>query len=487
MLLSIALGLNQSQPMLDFVDIDLDLDFPLFIDPSGFLNPRDEFAEKCKLDLQDFFDAVLREIAKGNHAKGTQLLEGLKEPNETHLGVSSNEPRGRGLGAKQALQVMDSLRNSAAGKSGLLRDLTDVALFIDGIGADKISDMTTNIIRRHLIEYTQQQFEFHNQKIVGQVPTGLLWDTGNGRWITDEYDRVPVVNGHRVLLVPKRYVRWKGGLQQASQKYYNHFVTNFIRDEQLRTNGKLVEVVTSKRKPPKRVVFKKAIKKEHPLTKSFIADFSSKNPKEYEKFRRQHDRYAPVGIRTLVEAQGKAFQETKFDNGLILALRKIATGRKKATEYHHFITGVLTYIFYPDLISPSLEHEIDDKRKRIDISFLNSADGGFFKDRKDDPFTRSREVSVECKNYADDIANPEIDQMGGRFDPLRGLFGIIVCRKIDKKDLALKRCQDVFRKQRGLIIVLDDEDIEQVLSENSLNRYEFVQNLLRQRLRQVSR
>lgn len=486
MLLSTALGLNQSQPMLDFVDIDLDMDFPLYLDPAGFLNPRDEFAQKCQDDLQDFFGAVLQEIAKGNLGKGTQLLEGLREPNETHLGVSSGAPNGRGLGRLQAQQVLDSLHGSPAGKSGLLRDLTDVALFIDGIGADKISDMTTNIIRRHLIEYTQQQFEFHRQPIVGKVPTGLLWDTGNGKWITDEFDSIPVINGHRVLLVPKRYVRWRGGLQQAAQKYYNHFVTNFIRDEQLKTNGKLVEVVKTK-KSTKKVVYKKSINKAHPLSKPFLADFSSKHPKEYEKFRHQHDRYAPIGIRTLMTAHDKVFDEKKFDNGLILALRKIPSGRKHATDYHHFITGVLTYIFYPDLISPSLEHDIDDKRKRIDISFLNSSDKGFFKDRKDDPFTCSREVSIECKNYNNDIANPEIDQMAGRFDPLRGRFGIILCRKNDDAALVRKRCQDVFRKQNGLIVVLDDQDIEDVLSEDSTDRFQFMQNLLRGRLREVSR
>lgn len=486
MLLSTALGLNQSQPMLDFVDIDLDLDFPLYIDPAGFLNPRDEFAEKCRDDIQDFFSAVLKQIAKGKHAKGTELLEGLKEPNETHLGVSSGEPRGRGLGPKQAEQVMQSLRNSPAGKSGLLNDLTDVALFIDGIGADKISDMTTNIIRRHLIEYTQQQFELHNQKIVGEVPTGLLWDTGNGKWIKDEYDKIPVINGKRVLLVPKRYVRWRGGLQQAASKYYNNFVTNYIKDEQLRTNGSLVEVVKGKYGDEK-VVYKWRVKEAYPLTKPFIAKFSVDHPKEYEKFRRQHDRYAPVGIRTLVEKNVKLFEQDKFDKGLILALRKIPTGRKHATDYHHFITGVLTYIFYADLISPSLEHDIDDGRKRIDISFLNTADKGFFKDRKFDPDLRAKEISVECKNYASDIANPEIDQLAGRFDAARGLFGLMLCRKIDDIKLAEARCRDVYRKQRGLIIILDDSDIENILSQSVLARYAYVQDLLRSRLREFSR
>jgi hypothetical protein len=485
-LLSTALGLNKAQPMLDFVDIDLTMDFPLYIDPVGFLNPRDDFAEKCRDDLQDFFQAVLKQIASGNTSKGTQLLAGLREPNETHLGVSSGTPRGRGLGPRQAQQVMESLYRSPAGKTGLLTDLTDVALFIEGVGADKISDMTTNIIRRHLIKYTQQQFELHHIPIGTQIPTGLLWDTGNGRWIEDEFDRIPVVQGEKVLLVPKRYVRWRGGLQQAASKYYNNFVTNYIRDEELRTNGKLVQVIKTK-KGLKRVVRKEAIKKKFPLTKDFLAEFSSQQPKEYEKFRRQHDRFAPVGIRTLVEAKGDIFEQGKFDNGLILALRAIATGRKTATEYHHLITGILTYIFYPDLISPSLEHEIDDSRKRIDLSFMNSADGGFFKDRKDDPFTRAREVTVECKNYSSDIANPEIDQMGGRFDPLRGLFGIIMCRKIDDKELALARCRDVFRKQRGLILILEDDDVEKILTQDILNRPQFVQNLLRQRLREVSR
>lgn len=275
MLLSAALGLNMSQPMLDFVDIDLDLDFPLYIDPAGFLKPRDDFAQRCQDDLRSFFTAVLKTLKRGDHAKGLALLEALKEPNETHLGVSSGEPNGRGLGSGQAQQVLDSLLQSQAAQTGLLRDLTDTALFIDGIGADKVSDMTTNIIRRHLIAYTQEQFALLGQDIPGNVPTGLLWDAAGEVWVKDELDHIPVINGKRVLLVPKRYVRWRGGLNQAASKYYNNFVTNFIRDEQLATNGALVEVVKTK-KTTRRVVRKSAIKEAFPLTKPFLADFSSK-------------------------------------------------------------------------------------------------------------------------------------------------------------------------------------------------------------------
>lgn len=486
MLLSAALGLNLSQPMLDFVDIDLSLDFPLYIDPAGFINPRDEFAEKCRADIQDFFDAVLKAIANGNTSKGSELLAALKEPNETHLGVSQLEPDGRGIGPKQAGTILKNLQNSVAGQTGLLKDLTDVALFIDGVGADKISDMTTNIIRRHLVEYTQQQFEIHGQPIPNNVPTGLLWDTGKGGWIKDAHDRIPVIQGKRILLVPKRYVRWRGGLQQAASKYYNHFVTNFIRDEQLATNGSLVRVVKTK-KTTKRKVFKKDIKKKHPLTKDFLADFSSKHPSEYSRFRQTLDRFGPVGVRTLVEAKGGTFNETAFSQSLITALDNIPTGRRHATAYHHLVMGIITYLFYPDLITPTLELDIDDGRKRIDIAYANSADEGFFKDRKDDAFTQAREVMFECKNYTDDITNPEIDQMNGRFDPRRGLFGIIACRTVDNPTLTFNRCRDVFRSQRGLIFVLCDDDFKALLSEPALTRRAKLQNLMRGWLRELSR
>jgi hypothetical protein len=486
MLLSQALGLNLSQPMLDFVDIDLDLDFPLYIDPAGFLKPRDQFAQRCQDDLRSFFGAVLKAIKKGDQSKGLRLLEGLREPNETHLGVSKGKPKGRGLGPEQAQEVLTALMNSKAAKTGLLKDLTDTALFIPGIGADKVSDMTTNIIRRHLIAYTQEQFELLKQQIPGKIPTGLLWDPATEDWITDEHDHIPVINGERVLLVPKRYVRWRGGLHQAASKYYNNFVTNYIKDEQLATNGKLVEVVKTKKRT-RRVVTKQRIKKEFPLSKRFLEEFSAKHPAEYKKFRRSLDRHGPLGMRKLVEANGTQFNETAFSAGLVAALAKIPTGRRHANDYHHLITGILTYLFYPDLISPALELEINDGRKRIDLSFQNSAETGFFKDRKDDKFAQSREVIIECKNYGDDIANPEIDQMAGRFDPRRGRFGMVTCRAIDKPDALARRLADVFRAQNGIILCLTDAEISTLLALAPLNRDQAIQVMLRAKLREISK
>lgn len=429
---------------------------------------------------------MLQGIVAGDSDKSKQLLAALREPNETCLGVSSGEPRGRGVGRVQAAKMLHSLAHSPAGKSGLLTDLTDCALFVEGIGADKVSDITTNIIRRHLIEYTKQQFELLGLKIESRVPTGLLWETGQGRWSTEDYDFIPVVNGKKILLVPKKYVRWRGSLQQSAQKYYNNFVTNYIRDEQLRTGGRLVEVVKYKTRPDKEVVYKERVKEEYPLTKDFLAKFSVDHPDVYRKFRKSLSDNVPPSLRRVVEISGAEFNQEQFDAGLIAALSDLPTGRRKASEYHYLMSGILTYIFYPDLINPVIEWSIDQGRKRIDIGFSNSAEDGFFKDRKDDPFCMAREIIFECKNYEADIANPEIDQLAGRFDHRRGRFGVILCRSVSNSELALERCRDVYKSNNGMIMILTDDDVISILKQRLFSRRKFVQNLLRGRLRQIA-
>jgi hypothetical protein len=56
-----------------------------------------------------------------------------------------------------------------------LQDLEDTALVVEGIDIDRISDVTTNIIREPLIDYTQNVAEQHGIP-VEQVGSGHTWD-----------------------------------------------------------------------------------------------------------------------------------------------------------------------------------------------------------------------------------------------------------------------------------------------------------------------
>ncbi|WP_254052673.1 hypothetical protein [Bacillus sp. V59.32b] len=125
----------------------------------------------------------------------------------------------------------------------------------------------------------------------------------------------------------------------------------------------------------------------------------------------------------------------------------------------------MEFIFYPYLTRPIIEQEIHDGRKRIDISFDNSAEKGFFHQlyiAKDIP---SQYIFVECKNYGSEVANPELDQLSGRFSPNRGKFGLMVCRTIVDMEKFIARCADTYHNSRGMIIPLVDEDFIYLLNE----------------------
>lgn len=57
----------------------------------------------------------------------------------------------------QAGQLFAALRSSTAVQTGFLRSLEECELMIDGIARDKLSDLTTNVIRGHLATYTRDQ------------------------------------------------------------------------------------------------------------------------------------------------------------------------------------------------------------------------------------------------------------------------------------------------------------------------------------------
>lgn len=158
-------GLNKGQAQLDFVDVNTDKDMQLFIDPYVFSKRSDAWSTLCHESILSFFQSVLDAIRSGDDLRGRNLLDNLHEPNETCLGLSRAHPAGRGVGQNQADDLFDRLKNSKAVQSGLLEELSDCELFIERFGPDKISDVTTNIVRSHLISYTETQCELNNIRL----------------------------------------------------------------------------------------------------------------------------------------------------------------------------------------------------------------------------------------------------------------------------------------------------------------------------------
>ncbi len=440
--------LNKFQDELDFVDIPIADDVPLFIDPYVFSVREDLWSAECNNLIVDFFHTVINAIRSKNARYAQTLLSNLNEPTETHLGVSRSSVSGRGIGGKQAFDLYNQLSKSEAAKTGKMADLSDCELLIPGIGFDKVSDITTNIIRKKLIEYTQEQCRLYNIPM-RLVPSGRLWNPQRKRWLNGEYVELPVVNGKKIVLVPKFAVVYKPSLSSA--EFYEHDILEYIQAEHIKAMSSLVEVL----KNGSVRVTKKRVKEqpEYKMTKEFIFDFCSEHPEILENYKKRKRKKA-IAVENISE-----YSESHIAQCLIESLENTPLGTEAASSFHNLSLGIMEFLFFPHLMYPKKEHEVHDGRKRIDITFHNAAADGFFAHLKSSPTTASSLIMMECKNYSTDIGNPELDQMAGRFSHLRGYFGIILCRKFKQKELFLQRCKDTAKDGRGIIMCLDDEDI----------------------------
>jgi hypothetical protein len=472
-------GIKKSQAQLDFVDIDSKKDTPLFIDPFAIAIKGDIWSRLCQAHIQDFFETALKCVKNGDKKRGIALLNGLSEPNETCLGLSKGEPAGRGVSGKQAFDLYDNLANSGAAKSGILEDLSEFDLFVDGIAKDKISDITTNIIREHLIDYTIDQCALHNIELVGTYPSGRFWDIPSHSW-KDKFVRMPVIRGKKIILVPKYSVRFSMVLN--SQEFYSRGVLNFIAADEFEKGSPLVRTLKNgEQRPPT----KATLKELHPFSKTFLAEFCESNPRVLENYKMLYTSIeGAVGAPTNRQLEDD-FDEVRVAKALSSSLKEIESGTEAANEYHNLIIGILQFIFYPNLIYPKKERPINDGRKRIDISYTNAALSGFFFRVHTAHNIASNEVMVECKNYTKDLKNPEFDQLVNRFSTNRGRLGFLLFRSTNSYELLLKRARDVAQQGNGFPIPLGDDQVHNFLALIAENKRASIDKELELLLRQL--
>lgn len=445
-------GFPTAQASLDFMDIELTRDVPLYIDPYAIQIRQDEWSDACGDNIRSFFQQLMDALRADDQARSNHLLSHLHEPNETHLGQSIGMPSGRGVGDFKAAQLAEALVRSRAFQTGMLHDISEAELFIRGVGRDTISDLTTNLVRGQLAEYTAAQCALHGVAVRGVGNIGPIWNPVRADW-ESQLLQLPVHRNRAILLVPKFSVRQN--LSLDSQEFWNHHMIEFLKQEYLDVGGALVRTLRS----GERRVTKKDVKQRHPFIKDDLADFVREHPQVLEAYKDIKGAKGPLSSSDI----DTDFDEQAFAAGLRQHLPTIAEGNATASAYHAFMLGVCTFLFYPGLIYPIKEQEIHEGRKRIDIKFTNAGERGFFQSMLALPQTRARNVFIECKNYSKQLDNPELDQLSGRFGHQRGFLGMLLCRRMDDRDRIVARCRDTANDQRGYMLVLQDADVDTML------------------------
>ena len=457
MKISEKLNLTKSQFELDFVDIDTERDIPLFIDSNLIRKYDSEFNAKFVETMDSFFSYLINTLSNNWDEQAKYLCSHLSEINETHLGLSKGISKGKGVGQISAEKMFNALKNSKAIEDGVLQNIEDLRVLVNGFDKDMLSDMLTNILKKHLLEYTINQCNLLNIELTHNVPSGFFWNEKTLKWENEYMDRL-IIDDKPVLLVPKKIVNYT--LEGSSSQYRQHFVLNFLQDENIKNMTSLVQ---RRIKSKELFVTKKdIIETEEEMNKDYLSNFTMNHPEVMEDFKKTY-------LNKSNSMSGNILEDISIDkicDILITRLKSISYGTASASNFHNLMIGIFELLLYPNLINPKKEKEINEGRKRIDICFTNVSEHGFFRFISENANIPCPFLFIECKNYSSDINNPELDQLAGRFSTRRGRLGILSCRKIDNEKLFIKRCIDTFKDDNGLIIPITDKDIIQCLECN---------------------
>lgn len=197
----------------DWFDPVLSEDTPLYVDPLlVFEEEAPPFAD-ARDSVVRFF-ATCRDLVHqdaGRHgpawAKAVRLLT-FPEPKEFALGLAMGSPFGSGTDEFYGDQMAESLDVISHALDRQLDYVEMFALFVPGLGVDRISDIFCNVLKSRFITYTQQICAQHEVTAETISVRNASWSTRSGRW-TDARLRLPVspVTRGAVLLTPERFLQ----------------------------------------------------------------------------------------------------------------------------------------------------------------------------------------------------------------------------------------------------------------------------------------
>jgi hypothetical protein len=197
----------------DWFDPILSSDTKLFIDPLLVTDTNHKHFTNVSKKISDFFAEGFRLAANSSPHPNDNLyillLSMMKFPEvqEICLGYSeSTEGAGAsdGFGEKIVSAIYQTI---SMGLKNIHRFET-LGLFNKGIGKDRLSDITANIIKENLIKYTEKIAKKHKLKTKQFFFKQVNFNLTSKRWMSGVFElpENPYSNNKAVILVPKRFI-----------------------------------------------------------------------------------------------------------------------------------------------------------------------------------------------------------------------------------------------------------------------------------------
>lgn len=189
------------------LDISLVADLPLFIDPFLLFHSEKPEYQKLHRGIIAYLKFLRDESVAGNLTDGhLKLWLHFKEINNTWLGFAVDSNRGSGLGNDFARTLRTNFgRILNPEQERVTKDyhLEKLCLIAGGVGRDRISDFTTNLIKGFLCEFTQEFAKANISPVLRRTVTvtKVEFNYATKAWKSKAYD-LPWFERDYVLLVP---------------------------------------------------------------------------------------------------------------------------------------------------------------------------------------------------------------------------------------------------------------------------------------------
>jgi len=426
-----------SQFEVDFVIPRVGIDLPVGIDPFLLFKSRDPELDSLHQTLLGSFNAGLSAVREGNIEQAKYLLD-YPEVSEIGFGTATKKgKRGSGVGTFLTSLIVETLKDSPLLLERGVKHIEEMQLVSVGIGPDRISDISANIIKSYLIEYTQKQCSEWSIPLVKGVPMTHVFDSENNIWF-DGYFDLPVspIDNSPILLVPRRIVRSLPWINY--EDFFKQEFSAYLRAKMVRS-----------------VLNTKPSKKDSETTKTEIISVTRGEIERIDSY---------IAKKELSASEAQPSQSYLIDENIAAEgerlkglLGTIPTGAKDATRYQHTVLAILNFLFIPELIDGETEVNTLYGTERRDIIFTNDSDINYWS------YVRQEHSSIfimfEIKNMSEigvDALNQTATYLGDRL----GRLGFIITRNTPP-ETRQRKAFSIYNDShpRKIILFISDEDL----------------------------
>lgn len=414
------IGLAQKDA--DFAIPFLDEDIPLYIDPFLLWKSPSLQDQSLHTAVLNSFNHLGYLVANGHWTEAQLILIAASECPEIGLGHSKSR-QGHRIGETAARSVLQLFEDHPVARVRGFAHFEEIQFYVEGIGPDRISDLTATFLKSFLIDYTIAQCT----KLAIPLQAVRLADVYDYQRnaLVEEAVSLPVNpdTGRPLLLTPKRWLRRVPWINP--DEFFSDYVPSEVKSGSGKTNAR-VQVLT----------FNRA---NYGAVGGFIA------AKERQQKDCQND---PLFVQIPVLSAKRKMS----------SISKLPTGKAEKADrlYEDLLAQLLASLFYPPLDFAKEQSRTDSGVLIRDLVFYNTQSEPFLREIRQE--YGCKQLVVEMKNVWQ-IDRDHINQLNRYLADPFGAFGVLVTRNPLPRPM-FRNTIDLWSGQRRCILTLTDEDID---------------------------